>query len=190
MSGAAFYASTEAALRIFNLPGTDRRFTGSYQINWLQPQGLPVTQWLFDRVPAIDASQWQLELRAGSVRRWSYADLLGFDDRVRATLDCTGRFYSTQDWAGLWLSRLLPRDVVGASIVVRSITGYDRRFSIAESQRLLLATRLGGGPLQAGNGFPLRLVALDRRGYWWVKWVNAITVDDLPAWWQLPFPAQ
>ena len=41
-----------------------------------------------------------------------------------------------------------------------------------------------------GHGFPVRLVAPDLRGYWWVKWVSTITVDELPAWWQLPFPIQ
>jgi DMSO/TMAO reductase YedYZ molybdopterin-dependent catalytic subunit len=35
-----------------------------------------------------------------------------------------------------------------------------------------------------------RLVAPDRRGFWWVKWVVAIEVDDLPDWWQSPFPLQ
>jgi DMSO/TMAO reductase YedYZ molybdopterin-dependent catalytic subunit len=34
----------------------------------------------------------------------------------------------------------------------------------------------------------VRLVAPNLRGYWWVKWVTAITIDELPSWWQLPFP--
>jgi DMSO/TMAO reductase YedYZ molybdopterin-dependent catalytic subunit len=59
-----------------------------------------------------------------------------------------------------------------------------------EAGRLLIATRLGGMPLDAGHGFPVRIVAPDRRGYWWVKWVTTITIDHLPAWWQLPFPTQ
>ncbi len=28
---------------------------------------------------------------------------------------------------------------------------------------------------------PVRLVAPDRRGYWWVKWVSTITLDELPS---------
>ena len=95
-----------------------------------------------------------------------------------------------QDWSGVWLSRLLPSGVSGSSMHVRSITGYDRRFPLREASQLLLATRLGGVPLQPGHGFPVRVIAPGRRGYWWVKWVTAITVDDLPAWWQLPFPVQ
>jgi DMSO/TMAO reductase YedYZ molybdopterin-dependent catalytic subunit len=55
---------------------------------------------------------------------------------------------------------------------------------------VILATRLGGQELDAGHGFSARLVAPDRRGFWWVKWVSSIQLDGAPAWWQLPFPVQ
>jgi DMSO/TMAO reductase YedYZ molybdopterin-dependent catalytic subunit len=194
------YGAGELAVRLLGLPGARRRLTGSYESGSLQPAQLPVTQWLFDAVPSIDPAAWRLALRSGNtVRDWTYAELLAFDDRVQATLDCTGGFYSTQDWSGVWLSRLVsPSPARGGgqgggssvSVHVRSLTGYDRRFAIEETGRLLIATRLGGMPLDPGHGFPVRIVAPDRRGYWWVKWVAAITIDELPAWWQLPFPIQ
>jgi len=185
------YGVGEAAVRLLSLPGSARRFTGSYEYGSLQPAQLPVTQWLFDSVPALDPANWRLTVRAGTaIRTWTYDELLAFDDRVRATLDCTGGFYSTQDWAGVWLSRLLPVGAAGSSLHVRSFTGYDRRFATGDAGRLLIATRIGGMPIEPGNGFPVRLVAPDRRGYWWVKWVTAIEVDELPSWWQLPFPMQ
>ena len=122
-------------------------------------------------------------------RTWTYDELASFDDRIVATLDCTGGFYSTQEWSGARLDRLL--EASGASSVrVVSHTGYDRRFPIEDVPRLLLATRFGGRPLDAGHGFPARVVAPDRRGFWWVKWVVAIEPDDLPYWWQSPFPTQ
>lgn len=187
----ATYSSSEAMVRLFHLPGAQRRLTGSYEDGSLVADALPVTQWLFDPVPAIDASSWSLDVRAGgNVRSWRYDELLTFDDRVRATLDCTGGFYSTQDWSGVWLARLVPPGAAGSSIHVRSATGYDRRFPLAEAPQLLLATRLGGVALPAGHGLPVRLVAPERRGYWWVKWVASVSVDDVPTWWQLPFPAQ
>jgi hypothetical protein len=185
------YGAGEAAVRLLSLPGSTRRFTGSYEDGSLQPAQLPVTQWMFDAVPAIDPATWRLTVQMGATtREWTYDELLAFDDRVRATLDCTGGFYSTQDWSGVWLSRLLPVDPKGESLHIRSLTGYDRRFTARDANRLLVATRLGGMPLDPGHGFPVRLVAPDRRGYWWVKWVTTITIDELPAWWQLPFPIQ
>jgi DMSO/TMAO reductase YedYZ molybdopterin-dependent catalytic subunit len=76
----------------------------------------------------------------------------------------------------------------GRSIEVSSVTGYSRRFPQRDASVLLLALRVGGEPLSPGHGFPARLVAPDRRGFWWVKWVSEIAVDDRPWWWQPPFP--
>ena len=96
-------------------------------------------------------------------------------------------WYSTQEWEGTLLVDLIPAGVEG-SILVTSLTGYRRRYPMREADRLLLATRLGGEPLRPAHGAPVRLVAPERRGFWWVKWVAAIKVDNRPAWWQPPFP--
>jgi DMSO/TMAO reductase YedYZ molybdopterin-dependent catalytic subunit len=194
---AAGYSASEAAVRLLRLPGGERRFTGSYEIGSFQPDLMPVSSWMFDAIPALDGDSWRLRvLGPGGVREWSYAELAAFDDRVRAALDCTGGFWSEQDWSGVSLDRLLAEKgpqqsgATGGSIRVVSHTGYDRRFSIDEAPGLLLATRAGGTTLSTDHGYPLRLVAPGRRGFWWVKWVVSIEVDRLPAWWQSPFPLQ
>ena len=185
------YAASEGLVRVTNLAGGQRRFTGSYPVGSLQPEYLPITQWMFDSVPSIDASAWRLRIAAsGNIRQWTLQQLTQFDDRVRATLDCTGGFYSEQDWSGVWLSRLLPATPAASSLLVLSGTGYTRRFPISEAPRLLLATRLGGQPLDEGHGFPVRLVAPNRRGFWWVKWVTSIRAEASASWWQPPFPTQ
>jgi DMSO/TMAO reductase YedYZ molybdopterin-dependent catalytic subunit len=147
---------------------------------------MPVSSWMFDAIPSLDPERWKLRTPG---KEWSYSELMGFDDRLTATLDCTGGFYSAQEWSGVLLDRLLG-STHGESIRVVSSSGYDRRFPVGEASALLLATRCGGYALDAGHGFPARLVAPDRRGYWWVKWVVAVDVDDLPYWWQSPFPLQ
>ena len=53
-----------------------------------------------------------------------------------------------------------------------------------------IALEVGGAPLSAGHGFPARLVAPGRRGFWWVKWVTDVRVEDAPWWRQSPFPLQ
>ncbi len=183
---AVTYSGSELVTRAVSLPGAGRRFTGSYEAGSFQPAAMPVSSWMFDAIPRLDAGRWTLRTPGGS---WSYDDLLVFDDRVTATLDCTGGFYSTQEWSGVRLDRLVAHGIEG-SVHVISSSGYTRRFPAAEAGSLLLATRVGGVHLDAGHGFPARLVAPDRRGFWWVKWVVAIEVDDLPDWWQSPFPLQ
>src|SRR6476646_7666227 len=125
---------------------------------------------MFDAIPQLDRGKWVLH---SGGRAWTYDELFAFDDRLTATLDCTGGFYSTQEWAGVRLDRLLG-NASGVSIRVVSHTGYDRRFPIDEASRLLIATSAGGRPLDAGHGFPTRLVSADRRGFWWVKWIVSI----------------
>jgi hypothetical protein len=190
-SAGAGYALSELAVRATGLPGAARRFTGSYEIGSFQPGLMPVSSWLLDAIPAIATDAWRLRVvTPAGIREWGYAELLGFDDRVRAVLDCTGGFWSEQEWSGVLLSRLVSDTPAGLSVRVVSHTGYDRRFPVTELSRLLLATRLGGAPLSPDHGSPARLVAADRRGFWWVKWVTAIELDGLPHWWQPPFPLQ
>lgn len=185
-AAAAGYAASELVVRAASLPGDRRRFTGSYESGSFDPPNMPVSSWMFDAIPSIGLEAWSLRV-AG--RAWNYDELSAFDDRLVATLDCTGGFYSTQEWSGARLD-LLIGSAGGSSIRVVSHTGYDRRFPIGEAGRLLLATRFGGQALDAGHGFPARIVSPDRRGFWWVKWVVGIDVDDVPYWWQSPFPTQ
>jgi len=183
----AGYAGVALLSNAFSLPGRDRRVTGSYEVAPLRPDAMPVTQWLDDSAPAPGGA-WRLTVRTPTTSRtWTLGELDGFDDRVRAVLDCTGGWWSEQDWAGVRLSRLVPSSAAH-SVVVRSATGYARRLPASDADALLLARRVGGEPISLGHGAPLRLVAPGRRGFWWVKWVTAIEADDTPWWWQPPFP--
>jgi DMSO/TMAO reductase YedYZ molybdopterin-dependent catalytic subunit len=184
--------AVEGATRLASLPGARRRFTGSLEV--AGPARIPVTQWLDDRVQVLDPAAWRLRVSAGdATREWTYQELAGFADRVEAVLDCTGGWYARAAWEGARLDRLLPpgaleRAGTTASLVVASATGYRRRLPLADAGTLLLATRLDGRPLGAGHGFPARLVAPGRRGFWWVKWVVSVDLDPTPWWRQPPFP--
>ena len=184
--------AVEGATRLASLPGARRRFTGSLEV--AGPARIPVTQWLDDRVQVLDPAAWRLRVSAGdTTREWTYEELAGFADRVEAVLDCTGGWYARATWEGVRLDRLLPpgaleRAGATASLVVASATGYRRRLPLADAGTLLLATRLDGRPLGAGHGFPARLVAPGRRGFWWVKWVVSVDLDPTPWWRQPPFP--
>jgi DMSO/TMAO reductase YedYZ molybdopterin-dependent catalytic subunit len=172
------WLAVESATRLAALPGASRRFTGSLPVTGQAGGGatpapvdaarIPVTQWLDDRVQVLDPAAWRLRVAAGATtREWTYAELEGFGDQIEAVLDCTGGWFAPATWEGVRLDRLLPPGAAGA---------------------LLLATRLAGRPLSAGHGFPARLVAPGRRGFWWVKWVVSVELDPAPWWRQPPFP--
>ena len=188
VGAAALYAASEATISVLGLPGARRRFTGSYETASFRPEAMPLTSWLLDAVPAVDPDRWRLTIKDGQgPRELTLAQLTAYGTQVRATLDCTSGWYSHQDWTGVPLGTLL-RGPGAHSVYVHSVTGYWVRFPIHNLDRLLLATQVGGAPLSADHGFPVRLVAPGRRGYWWVKWVDRIEIQSTPSWWQPPFP--
>lgn len=182
--GAAYAASVGLAVRTRGSAG--RVATGSGR---LAPADVPATIWLLDRVPEIDPSAHRVDV-AG--RLLSALDLAKVSRPVSARLDCTSGWYVEATWTGTRISDLIPADQLGqaTSVEVTSVTGYTRRFPVGEAADLWLATAYQGRPLTAGTGAPVRLVAPNHRGFWWVKWVASVRLSDQPAWRQLPFPQQ
>jgi hypothetical protein len=180
VGGLAAVAVVDASTSALRLPGARDRSTGSTETGSGDPDAMPVTSWFDDAVPG-DVPPLTVAGRAVRVGR---------SDEVVAVLDCTGGWYASQRWAGTRLDRLLPDPLPpdARSVVVVSVTGYRRRFPLADASQLLLATHAAGEPLSAGHGAPVRLVAPGRRGFWWVKWVVRVEVSARPPWVQPPFP--
>ncbi len=183
-AAAATWIVWEGVLDVAGAEGADRRFTGSHERGSFNPAAMPVTSWLNDRVPRIDGEEWTIALDDGEL---SLVDVKARpQEELTAVLDCTSAWYSEQVWTGVRLDRLITTQK--RSIEVVSATGYARRFPAGDLDKLWLVTDVGGEPISAGHGFPARIVAPDRRGFWWVKWVTEIRSSDVPSWLQLPFP--
>ncbi len=175
----------QQTLRALAWPGADRRFTGSHERGSGDPDGLPVTSWFDDRVPGIDPDDWRVDVAGHD---WTLASIREQpNEQFHALLDCTGGWYSIQSWEGVRLDHLLEAGD-WRSFEVRSATGYSLLFPIRDLGRVYLVTTLGGEPLSPGHGYPARIVAPGRRGFWWVKWVVSIRPSMRPWWLQSPFP--
>jgi DMSO/TMAO reductase YedYZ molybdopterin-dependent catalytic subunit len=194
--GFVFWRAQEVLSALAAPPGARRRFTGSREEASFAGNLHPVTNWLSDPIPQVESGRWRLRIR-GEVERetiLSYEEVLTLGGAVRrATLDCTGGWYTVQRWSGVPVAALLEQvglEDGARSLLFRSITGYVRRFSLDEASELLLATHVGDEELSAGHGFPLRLVAPGHRGYGWVKWISEVEVSRDPAWLEPPLPLQ
>jgi DMSO/TMAO reductase YedYZ molybdopterin-dependent catalytic subunit len=190
----AWRGATTAKLAL-RLPGSERRFTGSYEIGSFTGQ-FPRVSWIADNPPPIDVLGWRLVID-GAVDRpllLSYKQLCEMDiTSLKAILDCTGGWYSEQLWRGVKVAHLLELAGVAdkaRSVTFKAVTGYERRFTLDESRHYLLATTVAGEQLGHGHGFPLRLVAPDQRGVNWVKWLSHIHLNKTGKLWQIPLPLQ
>jgi DMSO/TMAO reductase YedYZ molybdopterin-dependent catalytic subunit len=151
--------------------------TGSKPTASFSANAFPAEIWLFDDVPTLDPQTYRLEVLT---RAFTLDDLTSAHPvrEVQAVLDCTSGWWSEQVWSGVGLLDVLRSAAAGqaltGSLAVESVTGHRIVLPLADLQEAILATRVGGEPLSAGHGYPLRLIVPGRRGYHWVKWLARI----------------
>jgi DMSO/TMAO reductase YedYZ molybdopterin-dependent catalytic subunit len=166
----------------FDRIGLARRGTGSRAAAAFSGNDFPLTIWAFDDVPVIDIATWRIQVdgEVASPGTIGYDELLAFASTERdAVLDCTGGWWTEQRWRGVTLADLLAAHGVRVSaerVDVVSLTGHAWSFAIADAERLLIATHVGGETLSPGHGYPARLIAPDHRGFQWIKWVSHVHV--------------
>jgi len=158
-----------------------RRGSGSRHAGSFRGNAFPVTIWSLDSVPSIDIESCRLRVNGPANERpiaLSYADLATLPRReASVVLDCTGGWWSEQVWSGVSLMDVLARSGMSEAVTrveVISVTGHRWTFDRSEAEQALLATHVGGEPLSAGHGYPLRLVAPSLRGFLWIKWVGEV----------------
>jgi DMSO/TMAO reductase YedYZ molybdopterin-dependent catalytic subunit len=161
-----------------------RAVTGSRGFGEFTANDFPVTG---EPTRVIDTGTWRLRID-GAVRAplsLTYVEFLGLrPDRLTVTVDCTSGWFSTQEWQGVRLERLLAEagGLDGAGVRLTSASGYQHSFPMAEARTILLATHVTGEVLAPHHGYPLRAVVPGRRGWFWVKWlVRAEVLDELLA---------
>ncbi len=185
IGGVALWPGEQFTERILNLSGAKQRFTGSREVGSYSGNAFPTSSWVADHPRPIDAQSWRLALDGAvtTPREFFYHELVSAGDELEATLDCTGGFYSTQLWRGISIGYLL--DHAGLHTDARyvsfvSVTSYRWSLPLEEARNALLATHSGEESLSHEHGFPLRLVAPNRRGFEWVKWITRVEVLTEP----------
>jgi DMSO/TMAO reductase YedYZ molybdopterin-dependent catalytic subunit len=193
-AGAVAWRAQEATSAVLDTAGAKRRFTGSRETGSDDGNAFPVTSWVADDPDPVDEAEWTLTVsgRVAAPLELAHDEVTPGDDaettrgspvdpgeEKRALLDCTSGWYSEHDWQGVRVGDLLDAtepDDGAAWVQFRSVTGYRWSLPVDEARDALLATRVDGESLSHGHGAPVRLVAPGRRGFQWVKWVEAVRV--------------
>jgi DMSO/TMAO reductase YedYZ molybdopterin-dependent catalytic subunit len=98
-------------------------------------------------------------------------------------LDCVEGWSVTLLWEGTKINDLLQQaDVLPAARVVifHAYDGYTTSLPLQylKEKDLLLAYKINGVVLPPDRGFPFQLVAEDKWGYKWIKWITRIELSD------------
>jgi len=185
-AGAATYRLQQGISDLLGTPGADRRFTGSQPREGDGNGAFPITSWVADDPDPVDRGDYRLRVDGLVAEPIELtADELAAGHETEALLDCTSGWYTVQEWGGVRVGDLL--DAAGgidaddsdrdpAYVRFTSVTGYRWSLPLDEAEDALLATHVGGERLSHGHGAPARLVAPDRRGFQWVKWVTRVEV--------------
>lgn len=114
----------------------------------------------------------------------AYEDVRAMDAyQRRITLHCVEGWDATILWEGTLLSELI--DLAGAqpeanTVIFTAVDGYTTSLPLAtiREKALILAYGANGLDLPDEMGYPFIVVAEEKLGYKWARWVNRITLSD------------
>ncbi len=101
------------------------------------------------------------------------------------TLFCVEGWDATILWEGVLVSDLIREagiDPRANTVIFTAHDGYTTSFPLAYlmNQEILMAYKMNNVTLPAERGYPFQLVAQDKWGYKWIKWIEKIQLSDDP----------
>lgn len=137
----------------------------------------------------VDIERYRLRI-GGLVRRpatYRYGEILSGETTYTKVvqLDCVEGWSVKILWEGVLLSELLDRaqpEERAVTVVFRAADGYTTSLPLEyiRGRRILLAYKMNGVTIPPERGFPFMVVAEDRWGYKWAKWVTRIDLSSDP----------
>ncbi len=140
--------------------------------------------------PAVDLAAYRLAVggAVGQPLNYTYGEVLdGFSHERRVvTLSCVEGWDATSLFEGVAVIDLLAASDPSpdaTTVVFSALDGYTTSLPLAavRDRRLLLAHRVNNLTLPRSLGFPFILVAEDRWGYKWCRWVTRIEASTDPT---------
>lgn len=137
-------------------------------------------------IQTVDLDSYQLKL-TGLVETpvsFSYDQVLAKAPEQRLiTLYCVEGWQATVLWEGVRITDLLADAGIkdeATTVIFHCVDGYTTSLPLAtiKDQEILLAYAANGVVLPASMGFPFIVVAEDKLGYKWARWVSEIELSS------------
>lgn len=136
----------------------------------------------------IDINNYKLKIDGlvNNQLSFTYDQVLAHDKYSKViTLNCVEGWSVKILWEGILIKDLLNEAGLkpeGNTIIFHAYDGYTSSLplSFILDNNILLAYKMNGVTIPAERGYPFHVVAEDKWGYKWVKWVTEIEVSNDP----------
>ena len=137
-------------------------------------------------VQYVDKSTYQLDI-LGLVSqpiKYSYDDILKLPTYQKVvTLNCVEGWSVKALWEGILVRDLLKNITIkpeAKTIIFYAADGYSTSFPLdyVLNNDIIMADKLNGVVLPPERGFPFQLVAEQKWGYKWIKWITKIELSS------------
>jgi len=137
----------------------------------------------------VDINSYNLQVTGLVNKRlsYTYSKVLsghkGYSKLV--TLDCVEGWSVNILWEGVLVGDLIDEAGVlpqANTVIFHAYDGYTTSLPLSyiRDKNIMLAYKINGVELPPERGFPFQLVAEDKWGYKWIKWVTEIELSDNP----------
>ena len=135
---------------------------------------------------SVDTTSYRLTIDGlvKQKRKLTYGQVLAHDRYQKLlTLHCVEGWSAKGLFEGILVADLLKAAEIkpGANtLIFYAVDGYSSSLPLQTvlDKKILLAHKINNQELTAKSGFPFQLVAEDKLGYKWVKWLNRIEVSS------------
>lgn len=143
----------------------------------------------------VDINSYKLKID-GLINKptdYTYDEVLSNQKYIKAIrLNCVEGWYVDILWEGILLKDLLNQVEVGNSantVIFYAEDGYSTSLPLKTilEKDMMLAYKMNGVTLPPERGYPFQLVAEDKLGYKWIKWINRIELssdEDFLGYWE------
>jgi len=139
-------------------------------------------------IQTVDINSYRLSID-GLVEQsasYTYGELLEMPHHEKlVTIHCVEGWSVQALWKGIPLPDLLTRSGISAqadTVIFHAYDGYTTSLPIefVLERNLIIADEINGLTLPPAHGFPFQLVAEDKWGYKWIRWITRIELSEDP----------
>jgi len=137
-------------------------------------------------IQEVDINSYSLKID-GLVKNemsYTYEQILEMDPvEIVYTIYCVEGWDATFLWKGVLIEDILSEsnmDTKAKTVIFHAVDGYTTSLPLDEiiDKKIMMAYYANGLPIPSSLGYPFILVAYDKWGYKWARWINRIELSS------------